>query len=207
MNNYSAGRILPVITSSGKKYLISPLSYCTAIRLDTGRFTTIPSPNTVVTFKPRTNVDISCSSFSPSFLWIKGWESTLQRRSLYAAKTTEAMEKINPEKRLTQENSDLTSDSGLSYNSMKFISDSIVARPFPKYLVKGTLFRLSLKNVSARNVHPHNLSCDHRGLWILLQHASFWIMSPECPDCPLSSVLSGTKKYMAYETKNTPHSS
>ena len=140
----------------------------------------------------------------PTLILIKERESSLKRRSLYVAKTTGAMEKINPEKRLTPENSDLTSDSGLSYNSMKFISDSIVARPFPKYLVKGTLFRLSLKNVSARNVHPHNLSCDHRGLWILLQHASFWIMSPECP---FSSVLSGTKKYMAYETKNTPHSS
>ena len=47
-----------MITSSGQKYLISPFSYWTAIRRKTGRFTTVPSPKTVVTFIPRTNADI-----------------------------------------------------------------------------------------------------------------------------------------------------
>ena len=58
----------------------------------------------------------------PTLLLIEEWESFLKRRSLYAAKTTGAMEKINPEKRLTPMNSDVARGSSLSYNSVKFIS-------------------------------------------------------------------------------------
>ncbi len=59
----------------------------------------------------------------PTLILIKEWESSLNRRSLYAAKTAEAMEKINPEKRLTPRDSDVARGSSLSYNSVKFISD------------------------------------------------------------------------------------
>ena len=183
ISNHSAGRILPVITSSGKKYLISPLSYCTAMRLDTGRLTTIPFPNTVVTFKPRTNADISCSSFSPSFLWIKGWESSLKRRLLYVAKTTGAMEKINPEKRLTPMNSDVARGSSLSYNSVKFFSGINAARFFPNHLVRALYF-IFLCQAFPQETRSHMIYHVIKGDWGRFpQQAAFWIMGPECPAC------------------------
>ena len=110
----------------------------------------------------------------PTLILIKEWESSLKRRSLYAAKTAEAMEKINPEKRLTPRDSDVARGSSLSYNSVKFISRINAARVFPNHPVKGTPCQLSLSSVSARNAQPHDLSCDQRGLGMLPQQARKW---------------------------------
>ena len=71
----------------------------------------------------------------PTLILIKEWESSLKRRSLYAAKTAEAMEKINPEKRLTPRDFDVARGSSLSYNSVKSISGINAARIFPNHLV------------------------------------------------------------------------
>ena len=58
-----------------------------------------------------------------------------------------------------------------------------------------------------KNAQPHGLPCDLGAWGFPPTSVPMAIIGQRDPACPFSSVLSGTKKYMAYETKNTPHSS
>ena len=119
----------------------------------------------------------------PTLILIKEWESSLKRRSLYAAKTTGAMEKINPEKRLTPMNSDVARGSSLSYNSVKSISGINAARIFPNYLVKALYF-IFLCQAFLQETRSHMIYHVIKGDWGRFpQQAAFWIMGPECIAC------------------------